>query len=376
MKERRTNRIAAMWATFAVVIAAGQVLAADRLSVSDLGTLGGVTSAAWDVNNAGKVVGTSTDADGHLRGFIWDGSLTGIAPLAGDEQAQAFAINESGVVATMSFDLGEIPTNGLLWADGATTDVSGIAARGINAAGTTVGHVSVSVPNEGVYERAAKWDSGVTTQLGTLGGDFSYAYAIDDAGRAVGMSLLTGNQAWHATIYQGGQSLDLGTLGGSTSQAYDINSAGEVVGVSDAANGDPHAFLFTVNAAGQVLSRTDLGTLDGMSSYAHAVNESGVVVGTSGARAFMWDAGVMTDLNTLLPANSGWVLQAAHGINESGWIVGEGLHNGMPRAFLLRAGEAVPAVSQWGLMIMFLLLAICASAIWRSPQARVCYTRR
>jgi hypothetical protein len=43
----------------------------------------------------------------------------------------------------------------------------------------------------------------------------------------------------------------------------------------------------------------------------------------------------MTDLNDLVPANSGWVLEAAHAINDNGQIAGSGTLNGQTRAFLL-----------------------------------------
>src|SRR5262249_48464251 len=55
--------------------------------------------------------------------------------------------------------------------------------------------------------------------------------------------------------------------------------------------------------------------------------------------------GVMTDLNDLLPSNSGWEVYQASGINASGQIVGEGFHNGAQHGFLMtpdnspRAGQ-------------------------------------
>src|SRR3954471_13128281 len=57
----------------------------------------------------------------------------------------------------------------------------------------------------------------------------------------------------------------------------------------------------------------------------------------------------MTDLNTLLPANSGWVLTATSGINDSQQIVGWGTHNGQsPRGFLWSLGSS--AVTDLGLL--------------------------
>ena len=43
----------------------------------------------------------------------------------------------------------------------------------------------------------------------------------------------------------------------------------------------------------------------------------------------------MLDLNNLIPANSGWLLQQATAINDQGQIVGYGTLNGQSEAFLL-----------------------------------------
>ena len=84
----------------------------------------------------------------------------------------------------------------------------------------------------------------------------------------------------------------------------------------------------------------DLGTLPGdRSSGASDINDFGKVVGTSFTpsdvgRAFLYSDGQMQDLNTLIPADSGWVLTSAPAINTSGLIAGEGQINGQTRPFL------------------------------------------
>jgi hypothetical protein len=51
----------------------------------------------------------------------------------------------------------------------------------------------------------------------------------------------------------------------------------------------------------------------------------------------------MSDLNTLLVASvTGWVLNGATGINDSGQITGYGDYNGLQRAFLLTPVSVVP----------------------------------
>ena len=75
----------------------------------------------------------------------------------------------------------------------------------------------------------------------------------------------------------------------------------------------------------------DLETLPGdFASLALGINDRGQVVGASLAadfseRAFLWENGAMTDLNTLIPANSALYLQQAESINSSGQIVGFGV---------------------------------------------------
>ena len=45
--------------------------------------------------------------------------------------------------------------------------------------------------------------------------------------------------------------------------------------------------------------------------------------------------GQVVDLNTMIPANSGWQLTIAIAINDRGQIIGEGTSNNIPRSFLL-----------------------------------------
>ena len=57
----------------------------------------------------------------------------------------------------------------------------------------------------------------VFTDLGTLGGTYSVAHGINDAGQVTGYAYLAGNSTEHAFLYSGGSLQDLGTLGGTFS---------------------------------------------------------------------------------------------------------------------------------------------------------------
>ncbi len=51
--------------------------------------------------------------------------------------------------------------------------------------------------------------------------------------------------------------------------------------------------------------------------------------------AFLWQNGVMTDLNTLIAAKTGWDLSFAASINSKGQIVGFGTYKETSQIFLL-----------------------------------------
>ena len=155
--------------------------------------------------------------------------------------------------------------------------------------------------------------------IGTLGGAWSQAVAIDARGRVVGSSLTAGG-APHGFLWDGGSMSDLGTF-----IPVAMNDAGRIAGNSGAYPGQGHAFIWD----GGTLS--DLGTLGGGASWATAMNGRGQVVGTSSTvtgqwHAFIWDGGTMRDLGVLpgddwIPEPESWWSQAT-GINARGQVVG------------------------------------------------------
>ena len=78
--------------------------AANNQTVS-LGALGGTTSEAKGINNAGFIVGWSLNAAGQRRGFVWDPGqerMYELAPLPGHTESQANDINSNGVIVGYS----------------------------------------------------------------------------------------------------------------------------------------------------------------------------------------------------------------------------------------------------------------------------------
>jgi len=341
-----------------------------------LATLGGTFGGeAWGVNNRGSIAGHSALPDQTYHAFFWHrGVITDLGTLGGPNSNNSpnSPLNDKGVVSGFS-DTSTPDPNGedfcgfltnliclpFVWQNGVmialpTLGGTNASGAGINNRGQIVGQSET--PNSDpcspafLQVEAVIWQDVQVRELPLLPGDADGdAAAINDNGEAVGFTgCVTGDI--HAILWQHGTPIDLGNLGGVTGNfALDINNRGHVVGQSDLP-GDTthHAFLWTKDDGMQ-----DLGTLPGIpGSLANGINNKGQVVGFSDdfnghTVALLWQNGVMTDLNTLIPPNSPLFLLEALSINDRGQIAGFGrLPNGEHRGFLLTACEGKHADSE------------------------------
>src|SRR6266478_3012855 len=315
---------------------------AQGYSITDLGSLGGVGGQAKAINNAGLIVGAAMTATGNSDAFLFiSDSMSGLG-IKGSP-SEATAIYGSGQIAGYYYDR---QYNAFVWTNGKLHDLGTLGgppysvAYGINSLGHACGS---SLIKSGLYglEHAFIWTGGKMRDLGTLGGNYSSARGINTKDQVVGYAYFS-NGAFRAFLYAGGAMFDLGTLGGDYSYANAINDARQVVGSAALpANARFHAFLW--NGSGPFM---DLGDLGDISSEALALNsKASLVVGQATVpsntgylvyHAFVWSgAAGMQDLNSLIPANSGWVLNQATGVNDAGAIVGYGTRSGQTRPFRL-----------------------------------------
>jgi probable HAF family extracellular repeat protein len=153
--------------------------------------------------------------------------------------------------------------------------------------------------------------------------------AINNNGAVAGTLELPGF-VFRAFIFENGTMSDLGTLGGEESFAADINDHGDIVGRSLTASGGTRAFLYSDGIM------RDLGIP--LTNSARSINNRGQIVGTASAEAFVLDNDVLTYLGTL-----GGTTSAAYAISENGIIVGEAgtgaSEDTVPRVRLLRWGH-------------------------------------
>jgi probable HAF family extracellular repeat protein len=156
------------------------------------------------------------------------------------------------------------------------------------------------------------------TDLGTLGGDKSMAYALNNTGQVIGTST-TSDGTFRPFFWHSGMMTDLRDLGAAFHGVTDINDDGQIIGNVFISSGIDRAFIW-----GPSEGMRDLGVLSGKTkSWAYGMNDHAQVVGGSASigdtRPFLSDSiNGIQDLG-LLPGTTQGI---AGDINNSGEVVG------------------------------------------------------
>jgi probable HAF family extracellular repeat protein len=364
-----------------------QALTAQKYTVTDLGTLGGIQSVGIDINQSGDVTGSSglTCQGCYSHAFLYrNGKMQDLGTLGTGSVSEGYGISGGEMEGKWKRERGEKvqvtgyshilpcsgsdcgPVHAFLYSNGTMQDLgtlpSGTQSEGfaVNSDGQVTGWADVSDKQRTFFtQHAFLYSDSKMQDLGTLpGGTVSFGLGINDRERSerkgreqkdseqesgvqiTGFSSSAAAVFEHAFVYSNGTMKDLGTLpGGRASSGNAINQSGQVTGYSEIPGPNIHAFLYS-NGTMQ-----DLGTLPGTSdSFGRGINQSADVAGFSQifqdfqfhSHAFLYSSqGNMQALDNLIPPNSGWVLEIANAINDHGQITGSGTHNGATRAFLL-----------------------------------------
>lgn len=328
-------------------------------------------SIANGINPQGQVVGVSTlfrdGVDLGPRAFVWaDGGFDRAGRESGFAATQANAISADGRIVGVGrlYERGQDKGDrAVIWSGGRVHDIGVLStaddghgasgAVGVNVHGQVVGNSEIYRKGEWRGMHGFIWQDEALRDLGALGVmpdgySFSNAIAVNDRGQVVGSSDYIQNGEWfgtHTVMWTDGKLRDLGSLGtDATGVGYSvptaINASGQVIGSSETVDAKghytgSHAFLWSRGAM------ADLGVLaadgDGVgSSFPNAINASGDIVGASTAldaagnllyHAFLHRGGVLSDLNALIPAGSGWELENGMAINDQGQILAYGTHS-------------------------------------------------
>jgi probable HAF family extracellular repeat protein len=355
-----------------------------QYTITDLSSLGGTNSRANTINNRGWLAGYSNLGGNQTRhAALWrDGALTDLGTLGGPNSNVTWPGRaNSGIIAGISQTsvpdpLGEAWSSaafypgatgtgfinlGFVWKNGVMRALPTLGgnngfATGTNSRGQVVGwaenaiHDPTCVPPQQLQFRPVVYGKkpNEINELPLPVGDTSgAATGINEKGQIVGISGICDQAvgrftARHALLWdKKGKIVDLGDLGAPFwNTPTNINERGDIVGFAGAPN-DPdgnflQAFIWTAKHGIQ-----PLGFLPGdVHSEAYGINERRQVVGLScdangDCRAFIWENGVMRDLNDFKQPGYTATLEQARDINEAGEIAGRSLDaTGVRRAFL------------------------------------------
>jgi probable HAF family extracellular repeat protein len=297
---------------------------AATIAIQDLGTLGGTSSEAFDINANGQVTGYAFNAAEKSRVFIWD-AINGMQDIGLPHGGIGTAINSAGEIAGFLTPGARIraflwsPVTGLRLLPFVPGNHTNTEATDVNDAGVVVGR-GVSWQRR---TRAFQWSASAGMTLLPLlpGSTNNQAFAINASGWIVGSSYGFANQRTRqsATLWRPGQpptNLDALLPAGSGSFALGINDAGDISGLR-IVDGPVRAIVWPVGTGTFV----DIGGSTA-TSRAEDINDVGQVVGRAlnqGTRGFLWDAvNGMQDLGALPPSNT----SQAVAINNAGQIVG------------------------------------------------------
>lgn len=261
-------------------------------SVIPLGTLGGTETIALGLDDRGDAVGKATTSGSNpstTTAFYYNAATQSMVNLGtlGGATSIAYGINNSGVIVGQADTAGG-STHAFSYANGTMRDLGALVSGGrsfamaINSAGYIAGSADSAVNNVGYPVHAVLIDpSGTFHDLGTLGtGQLSNGLAINSSNEVVGFSTITANDfaTEHAFAYVNGAMTDLGTLGGQTSVAYGVNDAGIVVGYSNTST--PFQNDAFVYENGNMIDLNSLVVNSGWDLVsANAINDAGQIVG-------------------------------------------------------------------------------------------------
>lgn len=291
------------------------------------------------LSERGHIVGDFRDAEGApSRPFLWfEGELTEL-PLGDAMGGEATAVNDHGVVAGVTYSESSITP--AVWREGelltppadvpfGDTVVLGISNRN---------EVLMFVLESGGAAHTVLWEvGGDVTHLGEMGyqygGSFTYDIYTGRGDRRMngrGMALVphggpSQEEDMRTSVWHNGEITDLGTLGGDVTYATAINEWGQVVGVSTDEEGTYRPFLWYEGEMTQLESFGDEGWAQPV-----AINNWGQVVGFAGigteVEPFLWQNGKAVNLGGLVQNVERWALGSGIGnfvdITDRGQIVG------------------------------------------------------
>jgi probable HAF family extracellular repeat protein len=336
-------------------------------AINDFGQIAGRYDTGATFTNQNATTGVVNANNLVRQGFIWEnGTQTAITSTGAKNGQSDFGAADGETVTLLTPNINTISNGGVILG--------------------TADEVRQPVPR--ATDRALVWQkdgSNYKLTINDFGGIESYAFDTNNSNQIVGRNILT--SGYEKTIYiENGVVKELTALGGDGGTARGINNKGQIIGYVDSDGalndkfvntaviwekdatgtyklknlgtfGDEQATLRDINDTGSIIGSTSsgsgttatstpfilrneeftaLGSLGGKTGSTNGINEFAQVVGASQIasgtnHAFVWNEGVMGDLNSLVTSpitynGAAVTLNSAVGVNNFGDIVATGTY--------------------------------------------------
>jgi len=365
VKSRIWTLIAAI-VLFAAVPVPDQLVAQDsqdhkdphhHYKVIEMGTFGGPSSYYDTLSLSDRYPGF-VDPDGFARVINRHGLMVGWADTSTPDPDPSYCL-----VPGLDGYFDCYVAHGFLWKNGVQTDLGSLSGGAssvplwVNSSGLTVGFAQngQADPITGFPElRGVLWNDGRIGEMGTLGGNQSFAVSVNDYGQIAGGSVnavadpysfyylfLEGSTAGTQTrgfVWQNGVMRDIGSLGGPDTYPALNNRRGQVAGysyINSTPNSDDGLPTFDPFLWDPKEGMKDLGNFGGdQTASVNGLNDRGEVVGglwlpgNNQIHPFVWDGHKLIDM--IAPPFGGTGNGEASWINDAGEVVGLG---GIPGRF-------------------------------------------
>jgi probable HAF family extracellular repeat protein len=354
--------------------------AVNATSINDFGQIAGRFDTGALFTNTNATTGAVNAANPVRQGFVWENGKTTAITSTGPKNGQSdFGAKDKEIINILAANVNTISDRGVILGTADEVrqpnplptdralewnkDASGTYKLVINDFGGKESYYfdinnSKQIAGRNIladgFEKPILIENGKITDLANLGGDGGTARALNNKGQIVGSidsdgklddAFVNTAALWEKDATGAYKLKNLGKFGADQASLREINDAGQIIGTTTSGKAAVAATATTPAVASTLVSDpfilrdgvfTKLGSLGGKTGTANGINQFGQVVGTSADkdgknRAFVWNAGVITDLNSLVTApitynGAAVTLTSAVGINNFGDIAATGTY--------------------------------------------------
>ena len=290
----------------------------------------GFQTVPFDMNATGEAVGYYLDFSLNYRAIYWDSAANFVDLAAPGTWSQAHGISNNRLIAGYYGPTLQA-TMPVVWNQFSPVQLNVPPGHFANTESVNSSGLAVGSSGPRSQRQAAFWLG--SDQVSPSGQHTGAAIDVNDAGETVGRVMVSGFPRAAYWNSQGQLTVLGGISGGDSNGAHAISDNGMIIGMAwDNASSRNVTVVWSSASA----PPRELATFNGIFGVARDINDAGWVVGAHSRDAYNGTGEALlwvgeedpVELNTLIPADSGWRLVEAVAVNNAGQIFGLGTVSG------------------------------------------------